>query len=58
MDLEEVRQLAAKIASGEYSRDELDRFLSFMETTGPEQAGQILDVYKKALTIRKVISCM
>lgn len=49
MDIKEALELAAKIASGQYGQDELDRFIQFIRSAKTEQVNQILDVYKESL---------
>jgi transmembrane sensor len=49
MNLEQALQQAEKLASGQYSPDELHDFLSFMDTAEPSQVNRVLEVYQEAI---------
>lgn len=49
MNLEQALQQAEKMASGQYSPDELQEFLSFMDAAEPSQVHQVLEVYQAAI---------
>jgi hypothetical protein len=49
MDFAQALQQAEKIASGGYTPDELQEFLSFMDTAAPGEIEEILAVYQTAL---------
>jgi transmembrane sensor len=49
MNLEQALQQAEKMASGQYSPDELHDFLSFMDTAEPSQVNRVLEVYQEAI---------
>lgn len=49
MSLEKTLQLAKKIASDNYSRQELDQFLAYMDNAETGEVDLILNTYREAL---------
>jgi transmembrane sensor len=48
-DLKDALELAARIASGKYEPEELERFNRFLHSADSDQINQVLDAYKVAL---------